>query len=292
MISLKKRNTKIDKTIGPKFKEIRKEAHVSLKELAQKVGVVSPSTLSRWKRGEEGLPVEIFEKLLTSMNISYNEIIASEVDINQVIARIEYDYQKNKTEELKKLSLCLLDKYHQARDEFSKVEYLLKSAMAMNYYLDLSGVDLSDDEYKKALAKQFEYVNYWFEREIILFGNVQLLLDADSVYKLSRSLASKIYDEDLIAIRTSNTLLNAVVVLIKKKHVKEAQLVLNVITKLNISPIDLLTKVRIKYMQVLLNYIDTDNEYEISQFLNSLEDEYLKESWKFATAKIKEIYKL
>jgi hypothetical protein len=118
------------------------------------------------------------------------------------------------------------------------------------------------------------------------------LLDADSVYKLSRSLASKIYDEDLIAIRTSNTLLNAVVVLIKKKHVKEAQLVLNVITKLNISPIDLLTKVRIKYMQVLLNYIDTDNEYEISQFLNSLEDEYLKESWKFATAKIKEIYKL
>lgn len=292
MISLKKRNTKIDKTVGPKFKEIRKEAHVSLKELAQKVGVVSPSTLSRWKRGEEGLPVEIFEKLLTSMNISYNEIIASEVDINQVIARIEYDYQKNKTEELKKLSLCLLDKYHQARDEFSKVEYLLKSAMAMNYYLDLSGVDLSDDEYKKALAKQFEYVNYWFEREIILFGNVQLLLDADSVYKLSRSLASKIYDEDLIAIRTSNTLLNAVVVLIKKKHVKEAQLVLNVITKLNISPIDLLTKVRIKYMQVLLNYIDTDNEYEISQFLNSLEDEYLKESWKFATAKIKEIYKL
>ncbi|WP_337998614.1 hypothetical protein [Lactobacillus helveticus] len=126
----------------------------------------------------------------------------------------------------------------------------------------------------------------------MLFGNVQLLLDADSVYKLSRSLASKIYDEDLIAIRTSNTLLNAVVVLIKKKHVKEAQLVLNVITKLNISPIDLLTKVRIKYMQVLLNYIDTDNEYEISQFLNSLEDEYLKESWKFATAKIKEIYKL
>lgn len=116
------------------------------------------------------------------------------------------------------------------------------------------------------------------------------MLDADSVYKLSRSLASKIYDEDLIAIRTSNTLLNAVVVLIKKKHVKEAQLVLNVITKLNISPIDLLTKVRIKYMQVLLNYIDTDNEYEISQFLNSLEDEYLKESWKFATAKIKEIY--
>ncbi|MDN6652659.1 MAG: helix-turn-helix domain-containing protein, partial [Lactobacillus sp.] len=117
-----------EKIVVPKFKEIRKEANVSLKELAQKVGVVSTSTLSRWERGEEGLPVEIFEKLLTSMNISYNEIITSEVDIKQVIAKIEFAYQENDINELKKLSLCLLDKYQQSRDEFSKVEYLLKSA--------------------------------------------------------------------------------------------------------------------------------------------------------------------
>lgn len=112
------------------------------------MGVVSTSTLSRWERGEEGLPVEIFEKLLTSMNISYNEIITSEVDIKQVIAKIEFAYEENDINELKKLSLCLLDKYQQSRDEFSKVEYLLKSAMAMNYYLDLSGKDLSDIKYK------------------------------------------------------------------------------------------------------------------------------------------------
>ncbi|ADX69808.1 Hypothetical cytosolic protein [Lactobacillus helveticus CIRM-BIA 953] len=36
---MKKRNTKINKLIGPKFKEIRKNKHVSLKELAQKTGV-------------------------------------------------------------------------------------------------------------------------------------------------------------------------------------------------------------------------------------------------------------
>jgi len=71
---VKRRNAKIDKIVGPKFKEIRKEANISLKELAQKVGVVSTSTLSRWERGEEWLPVEIFEKLLTSMNISYYQI--------------------------------------------------------------------------------------------------------------------------------------------------------------------------------------------------------------------------
>ncbi len=78
---MKRRNAKIDKIVGPKFKEIRKEANISLKELAQKVGVVSTSTLSRWERGEEGLPVEIFEKLLTSMNISYTRLNSANSDI-------------------------------------------------------------------------------------------------------------------------------------------------------------------------------------------------------------------
>jgi transcriptional regulator with XRE-family HTH domain len=83
-----KRNAKVNKLVGPKFKEIRKKKHVSLKELAQKTGVTSTSALSRWERGEEGLPVEIFDKLLTSLNISYNEIITSEIEIKQVIMKV------------------------------------------------------------------------------------------------------------------------------------------------------------------------------------------------------------
>lgn len=152
---MKRRNSKIDKIVGPKFKEIRKEAQVSLNELAQKVGVVSPSTLSRWERGEEGLPVEIFEKLLTSMNISYDEIVASEVDIKEIIAQVELAYQINDIKELKRISLDLLAKYDQTGDGLLKTEYLLKSAIAANYYLDLSGDDLTNTEYKTKLSEQF-----------------------------------------------------------------------------------------------------------------------------------------
>lgn len=152
---MKRRNSKIDKIVGPKFKEIRKEAQVSLNELAQKVGVVSPSTLSRWECGEEGLPVEIFEKLLTSMNISYDEIVASEVDIKEIIAQVELAYQTNDIKELKRISLDLLAKYDQTGDGLLKTEYLLKSAIAANYYLDLSGDDLTNTEYKTKLSEQF-----------------------------------------------------------------------------------------------------------------------------------------
>lgn len=130
---MQKRNTKIPMTVGSKFKVIRKKNHVSLKSLAQKVGITSTSALSRWERGETGLPVE----------------------------------------KLKNLSFQLLEKYHHENDEYLKKEALIKSAIALNFYFDLSGQDLSDDEYKKTLAEQFVGIKHWFKKEIILFANIQ-----------------------------------------------------------------------------------------------------------------------
>lgn len=129
-----KRNAKVNKLVGPKFKEIRKKKHVSLKELAQKTGVTSTSALSRWERGEEGLPVEIFDKLLTSLNISYNEIITNEIEIKQVIMKVEFLYQENKIQELKDYTNKLLDTYYRENDNYLRSEYLIRAATAANYY--------------------------------------------------------------------------------------------------------------------------------------------------------------
>lgn len=258
---MKKRNNKIDKTIGPRFKEVRREAHVSLKELAQKVGVTSPSVLSRWERGEEGLPVEVFEKLLTSMNISYNEIIASEVEIKQVIMKVEKLYQENNTSELKNYAEKLLNEYYQETDKCLRLELLIKSAIIVNFYVDLTGIDLTNEEFKLKIATCFDNIKYWFKKEIILFGDVQLLLSTTTVYRLARELASKMYSKDLVEINTSIALLNAVFVLLKKKAPDKAKIILNTTCQLNFSPNDLLTKARIKFMQALLNYVDTGKEY-------------------------------
>lgn len=289
---MKRRNAKITKTVGPKFKEVRKRAHVSLKELAQKVGVVSPSTLSRWERGEEGLPVEIFEKLLTSMNISYNEIIASEIEVKQLIIKVDRLYQDNNVDELKELAIKLLDKYHQENDKYLRSELVIKAAIVANHYMDLTEIDLTDKEFKVELAKQFENINYWFDKEVVLFADVQLLLNTVTIYELARSLASESYNKDLVSINTSIALLNAVFALLKEKQPEKAKVVLNATCQLSFSQNDLLTKVRIRFMKALLNYVDTGKEYPIKQFLDSLEDEHLKESWSFATRQIKEIYEL
>lgn len=79
-------------------------------------------------------------------------------------------------------------------------------------------------------------ISYLFEKEIILFGDVQLLLDTTTVYRLARELASKMYGRDLVTMSVSITLLNAVFVLIKRKATDEARKVLNATCQLNFQP--------------------------------------------------------
>ena len=70
-------------------------------------------------------------------------------------------------------------------------------------------------------------------------------------------MISEVHNQDLVSVVTSNTLLNAVFVLVKDKQPDKAKVILNTTSKLNYSKNDLLTNVRIKFMNALLAYIDT-----------------------------------
>lgn len=287
---IKQANNNIAKTVGPKFKDFRKKLNISLKDLAAQAGVSSKSTLSRWERGEKGLPVEVFERLITSLNISYSEIVINEVEIKQLLEKIEYLYQNNDVQQLQQLATYYLDEYAKSDRGDSRIEALFKSAVSLNYYLDLTGVDLSTDKYKSELKNRVENIQYWFKKEIILFGNVQLLLDADTVYGLARSLASDSFEKDIVSKDVSITLINAIFVLIKKKAPLKAKRLLNVTSKLNFSSNDILVKVRLRFMECLLQYIDSGNRYAVEQFINTLESEILKKDYQFAFAQVKQIY--
>lgn len=102
--------------------------------------------------------------------------------------------------------------------------------------MDLTKTDLTDKEFNAELTQCFKNINYLFEKEIILFGDVQLLLDTTTVYRLARELASKMYGRDLVTMSVSITLLNAVFVLIKRKATDEARKVLNATCQLNFQP--------------------------------------------------------
>lgn len=142
--------------------------------------------------------------------------------------------------------------------------------------MDLTGIDLSTAQYKADLKERVKNIQYWFKKEIVLFGNVQLLLDVDTLYSLARSLASETFEQELISMDVSITLTNAIFALIKKKAPAKAKKLLNVISRLNFSSNDLLVKVRLRFMACLLQYIDSKNGYAVEQFINSLESEILK----------------
>ncbi|GAA0039149.1 hypothetical protein [Lactobacillus amylovorus] len=72
--------------------------------------------------------------MLTSLNISYNEIITSEIEIKQVIMKVEFLYQENKIQELKDYTNKLLDTYYRENDNYLRSEYLIRAATAANYY--------------------------------------------------------------------------------------------------------------------------------------------------------------
>lgn len=203
---------------------------------------------------------------------------------------MDFLYQKNDTKGLRALATKLLEEYYQETDKFLQTEMLIKSAIVINYYMDLTGIDLSDDEYKLKLTQQFGNIEFWFKKEIILFANVQLLLNSSVVYELSRSLISEMCDKDLVSIDVSIALLNAIFVLIKQKEPEKAQSILNGTKQLQFSSNDLLVKTRIKFMTLLLKYVETAKDYEIRQFFKSLTDVHLRENCELAFLQIKKIY--
>lgn len=300
VLSLKSNNKKtelIDQKIGPKFKEIRRKEHISQDYLCEKVKITSSSALSRWENGEQGLPVEAVDKLLKVMHLSYSELIVSESDRKEIFNEIELFYQSNDNDKLKEITQELLSQFNNESEEFQKEELLIEAAVAANYYLDLSGEDLTDNSFKKSLIEQFksirpnhnEYIKQWRKRDVIVFGNTQLLLDSKTIFDLSRSLASYVYEEKMVSHRVSSTLLNAVFILIKKKDVYHAQKLLNLTKHLNFATSDTLAVNRIKFHTCLINYINTRNEYQVNQFIKSIEQQ-LQPDFDLAFNQVRRIY--
>ncbi|WP_251716519.1 hypothetical protein [Lactobacillus agrestimuris] len=128
---------------------------------------------------------------------------------------------------------------------------------------------------------------------MILFANVQLLLDPTAVYKLSRSLLSEMYENNIVSLNESIAILNAVFVLIKKKEVTKAEKLLSIIKKMNFDDNDLLVKIRIQFVEQLINYLNTRDKDKISNFLFMIKevfDQQLYSDYMFAFQQIKEIY--
>jgi transcriptional regulator with XRE-family HTH domain len=65
------------KRLGPRLRELRKNAHMTLEDLADKAGI-NPNYIARVERGEVNVTVQTLERIARGLNLDLQEILLPE----------------------------------------------------------------------------------------------------------------------------------------------------------------------------------------------------------------------
>lgn len=225
---------KVSRKLGPKFRKIRKEKGFSLKKASSEI--ISSPTLSRWERGKQDISISAYYDLLKRMHISPADLEDTQNNTSKLIDKILLLYAEDKVKDLGSLSKTLVADYSLSKT--NDADDLLVVITACNFFLDLSGIDLTSKKVRTKLILEVSKIEHWYKQDINLFTNSQLLLDSQKIYELGKSLASKAYELNVMPPLYSRPLLNAVFVLMRKRQPQYAEKLFITINKLTFSPYD------------------------------------------------------
>lgn len=279
--------------LGKKFRELRKSQHKSINEVAK--GITSFSSLRRWESGEGEMSLNKVIALVKRINVSPKEYmdIIGESDEDLFEAEISNYYENNNIDSLKEIANFFLQKHiNFPTDQL----YYFRSAMACNFYMDLTGENIFPKEEVSKLGSYFLPIENWTQKDILLFGNTVLLISQQDIYWITRSIyyyASKQKSTRTFCIITVNTLLNVVFVMLKKGEESKAKQILNWVETIKKPTNFTNEKIRIHFMNALFKYIDWHDSSDIKTLVNNLyalDLENKAEDYIFAFKQIKEIY--
>lgn len=278
----------IGKELGPEFRKIRKAKRITLIEISK--GISSEPSLSKWERGLQNIPANVYCELLRRLHIMPSEIEVNKSQIKPFMIKVSELYINNKNIELRNLGIELLNKYSKTHTFMN----LLKAATVCNFYLDSTGEDITDELFKIQIRLQLFDPEGWHHEQVVLFTNTQLLLDSKSVYKLARLLASHVYETARISDDDSFALINSVLTLIKRKKVSAAKKMLHILKNIKLVSYNYVVQYRMEFYDVLLKYVETLNPEPIKKYFSSLsnskvEQQVLEDS-KSAYLQIRKIY--
>lgn len=264
---------KISRILGPKFRKIRKEKHITLDDIVKEGVSISRATLARWEVGKQDIKTDAYRELLKRVHLSSTDMLPN--GFEDFANKIGNLYRNDKNNELKILSQKLLLEY-KSKNNF---ENLLRTTTACNFYMDLTDEDLTDINFKDNLEFQIDNIvelELWNEPDVLLFTNSQLFLKPQKIYEASRSLNSVICVKEVVSNLYSRPLLNSIIVLIKKKDLSHAKQILHLVAKLKISTDNFGTEHRINCFEKAITGIeigDLHDAYEYTADLNRTSNE-------------------
>lgn len=288
-----KRNSNIEVNfmLGEKFRKLRKAKGINIYKAAE--GITSKSSLQRWENGQGEMSIEKVLKLLNRIHIDPTEFITQDQPINDFLKKLRTLYAENNVNKIEEIANSYLKEHY---DDPTNQLLLFQAASAGNMYMDFTNENLLGKDDILRLRFYFSTIEKWTWESLLYFGNTQLLMEPDDIYKNSRSLFSYLidgkYKSDFYH-SSVGALLNAVFVLLKKKSFKYAKSLLESIKNLNLSNEGYSTDlIRIHYAETVFNYIETNSTQEMELFLDNLESIGLKgqvESFKLGFKQFKTI---
>lgn len=252
-----------NRKFGQKFKNLRLEKNYSLDSVS--VGITAKSSLYNWENGKGNMAFDKVILMLNRMHIEPTELISDSVHNSIDINDIFDAYNCNDVVKLRQIAQQALDKSRKYQDDKSK---LIRSAIACQYLKALTGLDLFLKEDKEQLEQILSEINEWHYIDVFCFGNTLALIPDKRIYGLTKSLIRKYLERqnDNYA-KWQHGALNTIINAISTLLYNDLSLALKLSSEIQLLQLNdtfAYEKIRIKFVNEILNYCKTQNDKELS----------------------------
>ena len=211
--------------LGFQVRKIRKQRGIGLMEASK--GILSPSLLSRFERGEADIHTSQLIGVLNQLHTSLFELVSEMDDQTGYDETFETQvmslYEKNDKDSLATITMKKLHAYSSSQH----LQFLYEAATAANCYADLTGRNLLQKKEIETIEANISSIQYWGQREIRFFGNVVLLISpalVGGVVTLLLDEMGRFGKESFITLTEAwNVVLNAQYSLLLSGEIKRAE---------------------------------------------------------------------
>ncbi|MFK3587830.1 helix-turn-helix domain-containing protein [Lactobacillus sp. 23-2] len=258
--------------IGQIFKQLRKSKHLTLSAVAH--DIISISQLSRWENGTVDIPLNIFLALLARINVSPREFLSmtaiEDGRNNSFFNQLAILYRQKQSDKVYQLFLENIASYHRNNN----VDHLFQAAATANIFYDLTKKNCFSAKDKAALVSALTSSEHWNLQTIRALGNSVFILPVELVFDLSNKLLNDLnYLHNLnfeLYLDAWVTIINSDLILIIKNFGLAQKLFKN-IKKIALPPLLSSIKIRISFLELLIEYKVNHDSHALQSFLDALE---------------------
>lgn len=251
-----------DNKFGKKFKNLRKQKHISLDMAAH--DITSKSSLYYWEIGKANMSFEKVIAMLERMQIKPSEFVTDSLTDNFDYKKIVSAYNGNDDSELKRLSLLYLDASR--RKPFDKT-LLIRAAIACSCLNSDTRINLFSKQDTNRLIELLSETQAWHYADIFNFANTLYVLPGNRVYGLSKLIIAQFNNKtnDYQWQHAAITALTNAAFSLLFNDFQDAKKLIAEISNLNLGNNFAYEKIRLKFIKELKRYIITKDDRIIEQ---------------------------